>query len=107
MTYNLKSGYKLIKTPEYQDWLNKQIEDVRYLIAIRLARISKHGYFGNHKHLDDEIWELKWQNGRRVYYASIAELNIVLLLGGNKNDQSKDTTQAKKIFNNYKARKKN
>jgi len=45
--------------------------------------------------------ELKWKNGRRVYYADIPEKKILLLLGGNKNGQDKDIRQAKKIFNKH------
>jgi putative addiction module killer protein len=45
--------------------------------------------------------ELRWKNGRRVYYAEIPERNILLLLGGNKNGQDKDIHQAKKLFDKY------
>jgi putative addiction module killer protein len=49
----------------------------------------------------DGILELKWKNGRRVYYATIPEKKILLLLGGNKNGQDKDIRQAKKIFDKH------
>ncbi|HKZ00473.1 MAG TPA: hypothetical protein VJ112_04845 [Rhabdochlamydiaceae bacterium] len=35
------------------------------------------------------------------YYAYLAEYNILLLLGGNKNGQNKDITQAQKILGKY------
>lgn len=45
--------------------------------------------------------ELRWKNGRRVYYAEIPEKQIILLLGGNKNGQDKDIRRAKRIFNKH------
>lgn len=59
--------------------------------------------FGNHKSVssDDTVWELKWENGRRVYYSYVLESKILLLLGGNKNGQDYDIKQAKKILKEY------
>lgn len=93
--------YRIFKTPEYQAWLEDEVPKARVQIAARLERIETEGYFGNHKDLGDNIWELKWAGGRRVYYAYIEELCILLLLGGNKNGQSKDITQSKKILRKH------
>ncbi len=54
--------------------------------------------FGDYKDLKCGIWELKWINGRRIYFTFIGETKILLLFGGNKNGQSKDISYAKKIF---------
>ena len=93
--------YELYKALEFEEWLNEQPVKSKLQIEIRLLHISCDGYFGTCKLLTDHIWELKWANGRRIYYAHIAECNILLLLGGNKNGQSKDIAQAKKILNKY------
>lgn len=93
--------YRILKAPEYQDWLEEETLKSRVQIAARLELIETEGYFGNHKNLGDNIWELKWVNGRRIYYVYIPEQNILLLLGGNKNGQSKDITKAKKILRKY------
>jgi putative addiction module killer protein len=90
--------YKFYKTDEYQEWLEQETYKSQTQIAERLLKIELEGYFGTHKYLSDNIWELKWVNGRRLYYAYFAEINIILLLGGNKNGQNKDITRAKKIF---------
>jgi putative addiction module killer protein len=94
-------NYKFYLTPEYQDWLEKESKKAQVQIETRLSNIILHRHFGDHKFLSDDIWELRWLNGRRLYYAYLAELNIVILLGGNKNGQSKDITKAKKIFKKY------
>ncbi len=44
---------------------------------------------------------MHWKNGRRIYFSYIAELDIVLLLGGNKNGQDKDIKKAKNILKKY------
>ncbi len=93
--------YRIITTPEYKEWLTRETPKSRVQIASRLELIETEGHFGNHKNLGADIWELKWVNGRRVYYAYIPEDNIMLLLGGNKNGQSKDITQSKKIFKKH------
>ena len=97
----LKKNYKFYKTREYQNWLEEETYKSRVQITDRLTKIQTDGYFGDHKPLVDDVWELKWINGRRLYYAYLAEINLVLLLGGNKNGQSKDITKAKKIFKKY------
>ena len=90
--------YSIFKTEEYDDWLEGRSDKEKVQIASRLDKIEKHGHFGNIRDLEDDLWELKWKNGRRVYYAYIEEQNILVLLGGNKNGQDKDITQARKIL---------
>lgn len=97
----MKKNYKFHKTLEYQDWFETQTYKSQVQILDRLSKIQSEGYFGDHKPLPNEIWELKWLNGRRLYYAYLADIDLVLLLGGNKNGQSKDITKAKKIFKKY------
>ncbi|NGX61581.1 MAG: hypothetical protein K940chlam9_01068 [Chlamydiae bacterium] len=48
-----------------------------------------------------EVWELRWKNGRRIYFSFIPEKKILLLLGGNKNGQDKDIRKAKSLLKKY------
>jgi putative addiction module killer protein len=91
-------AYTIYNTPEYDHWLEEQPVKSQVQIRARISHIQDDGYFGDHKNLEDEVWELKWKNGRRIYYACIQEKNVLLLLGGNKNGQDKDIRQAKKIL---------
>ena len=93
--------YELLKTPEFEQWLDEQPLKSQLQIEERLMHIICSGHFGIRKRLTDLVWELKWANGRRIYYVYLAEQNILLLLGGNKNGQTKDIHQAEKIFRNY------
>lgn len=98
--------YTLITTEEFREWMRRESSRSQYQIDGRLARVRLDGYFGHHKSvshdekgaLKDKIWELKFNDGRRIYYAHIPEKNILLLLGGNKNGQDKDIHKAKKLF---------
>jgi putative addiction module killer protein len=95
------SKYFFLKTFEYQYWLDGESAKSHVQIEKRLSNIELDGHFGDHKYLKNHIWELRWANGRRIYYAHIPEKKVLLLLGGNKNGQSQDIVQAKKIIKKY------
>ncbi len=94
----IKQPYEVYKTSEFLKWFNNQTIKSQAQINERIDNIVTEGHFGDYKDLDDIVSELKWRNGRRVYYAYLSKLNILLLLGGNKNGQDKDIRQARKIF---------
>jgi putative addiction module killer protein len=93
--------YIIYNTPEYDEWLDEEPAKSQVQVRARIANIQDEGHFGDHKELGDGVNELRWKNGRRIYYAEILERQIILLLGGNKNGQGKDIRQAKKIFNKH------
>ena len=92
---------RLKRTQEYIEWYEAQRPKEKAQIAKRLANIEEQGHFGIVKNLGDFLSELKWGNGRRVYYSVIeddaGELTL-LILGGNKNGQDSDIKKAKKIL---------
>jgi putative addiction module killer protein len=91
--------YITFETEEYSDWLASQTLKSRRQIQDRLSKIEDEGYFGHNKYLEDEdLWELKFNDGRRIYYVIVKETNVILLLGGNKNGQDKDIKKASKIL---------
>ncbi|MCH2534704.1 MAG: hypothetical protein MK008_09715 [Bdellovibrionales bacterium] len=90
---------KIERTPEFIEWFNEQTEKSKAQIDARLKNIELHNYFGDHKPLGDQLLELKWKNGRRVYYSIIEKQEFTLVLyGGNKNGQNKDIKFARKIL---------
>jgi putative addiction module killer protein len=91
--------------PEYETWLSQQPEKVQVQIEERLARIRYDAHYGDHRSVstDNSVWELRWKNGRRVYYAMIPGSTVLVLLGGNKNGQDKDISKAKRLFKKYTA----
>ncbi len=98
--------YTLLQSADYSEWIKAESPRSQVQINKRLSMIKFDGYFGDHKsvsfyekdRLKDKVWELRWQDGRRIYYAYIPEKKILLLLGGNKNGQSKDVSKAKALY---------
>lgn len=94
--------YKILKTEEYDEWLFDETMKSKFQIEKRLEKIESEGHFGFIRDdLGEGVSELKWVGGRRIYYALILKFNVLLLLGGNKNGQSKDIAQAQKILKRY------
>ena len=54
-------------TEEYDEWLEEEPAKSRVQIAKRIDKIKEDGYFGDHKRVRDHVWELRWDNGRRLY----------------------------------------
>lgn len=87
------------RTPEFIKWFEKQTEKGKAQIDARLKNIELHHYFGDHKSLGEKLLELRWKNGRRVYYSLILKDELTLvLLGGFKNAQEKDIKKARRIL---------
>ncbi len=90
--------FNFYETEEYKEWFKTETRKSQRQILDRISKIQLESHFGHHKYLEDDIWELKFNDGRRVYYGFIRKFNIVLLLGGNKNGQDKDIKKASKVF---------
>jgi putative addiction module killer protein len=86
----------LHKTPEFEDWYADQALKTQLIVDARLQRIEKDNHWGTINTFDGLI-ELKWGSGMRIYTFKFGDKIVVILLGGNKNGQSKDIKQAKKL----------
>ncbi len=93
--------YDIYMTTEYEEWFEEQSDKHKIQISKRVSKIEEHGHFGRVKHLNNNIYELKWDGGRRIYYSIIPTKNVLLLLGGNKNGQDKDIKKAEKIYHEW------
>ena len=84
-------------TPIFDEWLSDQTAKLQAQIEKRLQNVKDHEHFGHVRQLDESLAEIKFNNGVRIYFAVKREANktIILLLGGNKNGQSKDIAKAK------------
>lgn len=103
------ASYEIKTTQEYSVWFERQPLKNQTVIAKRLKNIRELGYLGDHKNVSfydkgltkDCIFELRWDDGKRVYYGKLGNTIILLLYGGNKNGQDKDIKEAKNIFLKY------
>ena len=94
---------KIIKSEKFNKWYKKLDMTQRVRVDLRLTRILVDNYFGVFKKIDD-IFELKFKSGLRIYYSFDGKKLILLLNGGGKNskrDQTKDIELAKQIFQEY------
>ncbi|MFA6757224.1 MAG: type II toxin-antitoxin system RelE/ParE family toxin [Sulfurospirillaceae bacterium] len=92
--------YTIKQTTSFKKWLLK-LKDVQGKVAI-LRRVDrmKHGNFGDHKSVGNNISELRIPTGPayRVYYTQKDSEIIILLIGGDKSSQSEDIKKANKIL---------
>jgi putative addiction module killer protein len=98
ITYESADG----KEP-FTEWLKALDRSLRQRVLRRLERVSL-GNFGDFKNLGCGLYELKFTEGLRVYYAEVDRILILLLAGGEKNtkrDQSRDIAKAREFLNEY------
>ena len=89
----------VLRTIEYIEWFEDQKNRDQALIKERLTRIEDDAYFGDYKYLGNYLFELRWKNGRRIYFTKLKNQNIYLLIGGLKNGQKKDIKKAQTLLN--------
>jgi len=89
---------KVNDTTEYRDWYDSLSEIHKAMISGRLDRIKNDGHFGKVRPLGENLLELKWKNGLRIYFCKTGTNTILLLLGGIKNAQKKDIKKARLLL---------
>ncbi len=87
----------------YLEWYNSLDKSLRLIVDKRLSKVER-GLYGNNKRLFEELYELKFDNGLRIYYTEIENTIVLLFTGGNKSKQSKDIETATKYLNEYNSR---
>ena len=92
----------------FKDWVSKLADRVaRAKVLARVQRMAA-GNFGDCKHLDEGVWELRIDHGPgyRVYYARAGNRLILLLIGGDKRRQQSDIDVAVTYWNDWQRRHK-
>ncbi len=99
----------VIQTIEFQEWFDQQPLKTQVVVAKRIEHIIEDDHFGDHKNVSEydtgvtknQVFELRWHDGKRVYFGKIGQKLLLLLYGGNKNGQDKDIKKAKALFVKY------
>lgn len=52
-------AYTIYNTQEYGKWLNDQPAKSQVQILDRISHIQDEGYFGDHKNVNNHVWELR------------------------------------------------
>ena len=89
----------------FTEWLNSCSKNTRAKIFTRLDRVEQ-GNFGDYKHIDNDIYELRIHSGPgyRIYYGKMENAIILLLTGGTKSSQKRDIAKAKKFWDDFNRR---
>ena len=90
----------------FQEWLAKLADrNARARVAVRVQRMAA-GNFGDHKPLNDGVWELRIDHGPgyRVYYAQAGRRVLLLLIGGDKRRQQADIETAVRYWQYWQRR---
>jgi putative addiction module killer protein len=77
--------------------------DFTYQIFIdnRFKRIIKDGNLGNVNSVGDKVFELKFDNGIRIYFGRQNNIFIIILAGSFKDDQQQAIEKAKQYWKIY------
>lgn len=92
--------FVLQQTQEFQDWLDA-LKDLRaqVRIAARL-RQAEAGNLGDWKSVGNEVSEMRiaFGPGYRLYFTKRESILIIMLAGGDKSSQSRDSKRAQRIL---------
>ena len=105
-TYPFEIDY--YKTTEgkapFKEWLEADVNG-RAKIRVRLDR-ARLGKLGDHKPVDEGVWELRidYGPGYRVYFAKEGNSLVLLLIGGDKGTQRRDIAQAAGYLQDHRRR---
>lgn len=95
------SSVRLRSTVEFSDWKAGLTPRLEAQVDDRLDRIREHDHFGDSKAPGDALFELRWKSGLRVYFGYVVDESgnaVLLLLGGDKDGQSRDIGKARRIL---------
>ncbi|MDE0151792.1 MAG: type II toxin-antitoxin system RelE/ParE family toxin [Bdellovibrionales bacterium] len=91
----------ILSTKEFSDWYKKITFREKVQVDARIARIEEYKHLGDWKYISNGLAELRWKNGRRIYFVKLQSDTILLLTGGLKNEQKKDIKKAYKLLRRY------
>ncbi|WP_169778806.1 type II toxin-antitoxin system RelE/ParE family toxin [Campylobacter curvus] len=91
-----------IKYTNYYEYWFERIKDskIRTTITRRIDRIKYSDHLGDYKVLETNLYELRFfiHSGIRIYFTLKGDELIILLIGGDKDTQTKDISKAREIL---------
>lgn len=85
----------------FKDWYFDLDNSLRIIVDKRLNKVSR-GLYGDFKQISSKLYELKFNNGLRIYYTETDKYIVILFNGGNKQRQSNDIKKAQEYLQEYK-----
>ena len=90
----------------YLEWYKSIDKSLKLIVDKRLLKVERN-LFGDSKRLSEYLYELKFNNGLRIYYTECNNTIVLLLTGGSKSKQSKDIALAEKYIKDFNERRNN
>lgn len=85
---------RIFEEKDYTKWFLDLTDKEQAQVMKRMNNIKKYDHLGDVNSLGDKLYELRWENGWRVYFIK-KQNNMILLNGGHKNEQAKDIKKAR------------
>jgi putative addiction module killer protein len=85
----------------YLDFYDKLDNTYQIVIQKRFRRIEQKNNLGNVKSVGEGIFELKFDNGIRIYFGRKDDILIIILAGSLKDKQQKEIDKAKEYWKEY------
>ena len=88
----------------YTKWFDRLDATFRRAVQRRLRAIEENDHFGERKSLRGGLYELKFRQAIRIYFAEI-DGQVVLLLGGSgKRNQNREIAKARRRLKDFRRR---
>lgn len=101
-------AYLIKRTFEFELWFSQQQPKNKSIIIKRIMSIEIHEHLGDSKKVSTQraydISELRFKNGTRIYFSFMEDEHrklFLILMGGNKNGQSKDIKKAENVLSSW------
>ena len=95
----------VIQHPEFRKWLlGLRDEMAKSVVSARLTRMEA-GNLGDAKPVGSGVSEgrIHWGPGYRIYFIQEGDTVVVMLCGGDKDDQQRNIRNAKRLAKEYRA----
>ena len=88
----------------FAEWFDDLDPTLRRAVQRRLRAIEDNDHLGHRKSLRGGLFELKFRQPIRIYYAKTG-IQVLLLLGGSgKGDQDREIAKARRRLNDFRQR---
>ncbi|WP_439256930.1 type II toxin-antitoxin system RelE/ParE family toxin [Lonepinella sp. BR2271] len=95
------------QTDNFKKWFKSMKDPIAKILVTKRIERAISGNFGDHKLINDGVYEMRIDTGKgyRIYYAKAGNIVYILLNGGDKSTQQSDIEKAKTIWTEIKTGK--
>lgn len=108
-TFTAEVPKDIVEDQAYKDWALDLDQTPLTKVEAAISTVKTNGVINNAKALGDGLYERKWNDGLRLYFAVVEKegRKTLLLLGSGKNNQQQAIDECKKNLTKYSVVKEN